>query len=52
LPLFDLRGQRIDHRTIEACINHGWAEPWFPNPIKPDWIVCRVTDSGREALSA
>jgi hypothetical protein len=52
LPLFDLDGQEIDHRTIKACVQHGWAEPWFPNPIKPDWVVCRVTDAGRDALGA
>jgi hypothetical protein len=52
LPLFDLNGQEIGHRTIRACIQHGWAEPWFPNPIKPDWVVCRVTDAGRDAIGA
>ena len=50
LPLFDRNGQEIAHRTIKACIQYGWAEPWFPNPIKPDWIVCRLTDAGRDAL--
>lgn len=47
LPLFDLNGQEIDHRTIRVCIERGWAEPWFPNPVKPDWVVCRITDQGR-----
>lgn len=50
LPLFDLNGQEIDRRTIRACIEHGWAEPWFPNPVKPDWVVCRITDLGRQIV--
>lgn len=47
LPLFDEAGRRIDARTIRSCIEQGWAEPWFANPLKPDWLVCRLTDSGR-----
>jgi hypothetical protein len=50
LPLFDEWGQRINERTIRACIDHGWAEPWFTNPIKPDWLVCRLTNAGRKML--
>jgi hypothetical protein len=30
----------------------GWAEPWFDNPIKPDWLVCKLTEMGRRALKA
>ena len=52
LPLFDHYGQRYDIRTIESCVEHGWAEPWFKNPIKPDWLVCRLTDEGREIAEA
>ena len=48
LPLFDDEGQEFDVRTIRACIKAGWAEPWFANPLKPDWLVCRLTDDGRE----
>ena len=47
LPLFDDRGQRVNTRTIKSCISQGWAEPWFANPIKPDWLVCKLTDEGR-----
>ena len=47
LPLFDFDGQRISSRTIRSCLDHGWAEPWFINPIKPDWLVCKITESGR-----
>jgi hypothetical protein len=47
LPLFDRNGQRIDPRTIRSCIEQGWAEPWFSNPLKPDWLVCKLTEAGR-----
>ncbi len=51
LPLFDEAGRRIDARTIRSCIDQGWAEPWFSNPLKPDWLVCRLTEAGRVAAS-
>lgn len=47
LPLFDENGQTIKPKTIRACIANGWAEPWFSNPTKPDWLVCKLTDLGR-----
>jgi hypothetical protein len=50
LPLFDRDGREIAHKTIETCIAHGWAEPWFANPLKPDWLVCRLTAAGYRAL--
>ncbi len=50
LPLFDEAGQRIDPRTVRACIAHGWAEPWTRNPVKPDWLICRLTAAGRAVL--
>ncbi|WP_448203481.1 hypothetical protein [Azospirillum sp. sgz302134] len=52
LPLFDERGQRVKKQTIESCLKAGWAERWFDNPLKPDWLVCRLTDSGRAAVFA
>lgn len=48
LPLFDEWGQRVHEGMVRACIAHGWAEPWFSNPLKPDWLVCKLTDEGRE----
>ncbi|RME66705.1 MAG: hypothetical protein D6782_03830 [Alphaproteobacteria bacterium] len=51
LPLFDRNGQRIHARTIQSCLEHGWCEPWFRNPVKPDWLVCRLTASGRRVLA-
>lgn len=50
LPLFDRQGQEIDAKTVRSCIARGWAEPWFDNPVKPDWIVCRLTAAGRAAV--
>ena len=50
LPLFNSDGQKISSRTINSCLKKGWAEPWFNNPIKPDWLVCRLTQAGRKAL--
>src|SRR5579862_7391860 len=47
LPLFDQFGQHVDARTIQACIDQGWAEPWYANPLKPDWMVCKLTPLGR-----
>ena len=47
LPLFDQNGQRISNSTVRSCIRHGWAEPWFNNPLKPDWVVCKLTHLGR-----
>ena len=51
LPLFDEEGQRIDREIVKACIAAGWAERWFRNPLKPDWVVCRITDAGRAVLT-
>ncbi len=50
LPLFDADGREVSERTVRACIAAGWAEPWFSNPIKPDWLVCRLTERGVRVL--
>lgn len=50
LPLFDDSGRRINERTVRSCLEQGWAEPWFENPIKPDWLVCKLTEQGRRAI--
>jgi hypothetical protein len=47
LPLFEADGRQVDPRTIRACIDQGWAEPWYYNPLKPDWLVCKLTELGR-----
>lgn len=52
LPLFDGRGQEINSRTILACVDKGYAERWFANPLKPEWLVCRLTKEGRSVAQA
>ncbi|HET7715674.1 MAG TPA: hypothetical protein VFK86_08610 [Bauldia sp.] len=52
LPLFDEEGRQIDRKTVESCMERGWAEPWFRNPVKPDWLVCRLTRAGYAVLGA
>jgi hypothetical protein len=50
LPLFDGEGQQVKAALVRNCLAHGWAEPWFTNPLKPDWLVCKLTDAGRRLL--
>jgi hypothetical protein len=52
LPLFDLDGQAIAAEVVQACLARGWAEPWFNNPLKPDWQVCKLTDAGRRLAAS
>ena len=47
LPLFDLDGQRVDDAVVHRCLAMGWAEPWFANALKPEWLVCKLTAAGR-----
>jgi len=46
LPLFDADGRAVPKATIRACLAAGWAAPWFTNPVKPDWLVCKLTAEG------
>lgn len=50
LPLFDRDGRAVPRKTVESCLAHGWAERWIENPIKPDWLVCRLTPAGHAVL--
>ncbi len=52
LPLFDEHGRSIHPHTVQSCVREGWAQPCIRNPIKPDWLVCRLTPAGRAALGA
>lgn len=52
LPLFDLDGQDVDIDIVKRCLKAGWAQPWFKNPLKPDWLVCKLTELGRQVASA
>lgn len=51
LPLFDETGRRVSGRMVRACIARGWAEPWFANPLMPNWLVCRLTENGRKLVA-
>ncbi|MDG3441541.1 hypothetical protein [Nitrospirillum amazonense] len=51
LPLFWADGSKVTAATVKACLEAGWATPWFSNPLKPDWLVCRLTDAGRAVCS-
>ena len=51
IPLFDDNGQKVNARTVKSCLEHGWVEPWFSNPIKPDWIICKLTSKGRKIIA-
>jgi hypothetical protein len=51
LPLFDGDGRKVNPAVIKKCIESGWAEPWFANQMKPDWLVCKLTSSGRVAIT-
>jgi hypothetical protein len=50
LSLFDRDDREVPKRTVEACVARGWATSWAQNPIKPDWLVCRLTEAGYRAL--
>ena len=52
LPLFDLDGQVVAAAIVRRCLEQGWAEPWFNNPLKPDWLICKLTSSGRQLATA
>jgi hypothetical protein len=52
LPLFDLDGQDVVEAIVRRCLERGWAEPWFNNPLKPDWLVCKLTPIGRRLATA
>ncbi len=50
LPLFDRDGQRINKQTIRSCLKNGWCKEWRRNPVKTNWLVCKLTKTGREAV--
>ena len=52
LPLFDLDGQEVDPAIVRRCIADGLAEPWFSNPIMPDWLVCKLTSQGKALIES
>jgi len=52
LPLFDENGQHVHPALVKACVAHGWAVPWFGNPLKPDWLICKLTEKGRQLAAS
>lgn len=50
LPIFDPNGQQISKAVIKSCLKKGWVQTWFDNPIKPDWLVCKLTEEGRRII--
>jgi hypothetical protein len=52
LPMFGPEGRAVDPRTVKACLDKGWCEPWYANPLKPDWLVCKLTVDGRRLFEA
>ena len=51
LPLFDEDGRKVSPQVVKKCVEMGWAEPWFANPTKPDWLICKLTPTGRALLN-
>ena len=51
LPLFYDDGREVNRKTVETCVRKGWAKPWIANPVRPDWLVCRLTDAGRDLVA-
>jgi len=51
LPLFDAHGQEVSPKVIRTCLRKGLIERWFANPMRPEWVVCRLTETGRQAIS-
>ena len=47
LALFDRFGEPVDPKMVRRCVQAGLAEPWFANPMRPSWMVCRLSDQGR-----
>ena len=52
LPLFDMDGQIVAEAIVQRCLARGWAQPWFNNPLKPGWLVCKLTAAGRRLAEA
>jgi len=51
LALFDQFGEPIDKKIVKTAIASGFAEPWFTNPMRPQWTICRLTRKGQDFLN-
>lgn len=52
LPLFDGDGRSIRPQTIRRCIELGYAELWFRDPLRVNTPVCKLTLRGRTLAEA
>lgn len=52
LPLFDAHGQSVNPKIVRSCVEKGLVERWFANPMRPGWVVHRLTDRGRAILAS
>ncbi len=50
LSMFDHYGQRFSDRTVESCVEHGWAET--RGQAVRDWQLCQLTSAGRQVVDA
>ncbi len=50
LAMFDTFGEPVRKIIIKTAIAEGLAEPWFSSPMRPQWMVCRLTSKGRDVL--
>ena len=51
LAIFDSFGEPVNKAVIKSAISEGLAEPWFSSPMRPQWMVCRLTPKGRTVLN-
>lgn len=51
LALFDAFGEPVEPIIIQKAIASGLAEPWFASPMRPQWMVCRLTAQGRRVAT-
>ena len=51
LAIFDTFGEPVDKAVVKSAISLGLAEPWFSSPMRPQWMVCRLTAKGRVEAS-
>lgn len=51
LALFDAFGEPVEKVIIQSAIAKGLAEPWFASPMRPQWMVCRLTAQGRRVAT-
>lgn len=51
LSMFDRNGKQYSDKTIITCLDHGWCRKKYDHPIGTNWVVCELTNSGRDVLN-